>query len=111
MTKRLTTRFVRYGSDEIRQLTVELIDTLGDETLKDLSLSRFDFYRDDEDEITLVETMGDEKVVVGFVINDGRTRYTRNLYHGYSFVTHDLTFNRTEPVAIKWVKTQSKSSS
>ena len=57
MARRYSTRYVTYGSDEFRQLTVGLIDVIGEELERDL----FGNFRYEDDTVNLIETMGDEK--------------------------------------------------
>lgn len=60
-----------------------------------------------EPSMSIIETMGADKKVVGFVVIDNRLG--RGLYyHGYSLVTNQAVFNKSDAVATQWVKKQSK---
>lgn len=60
-----------------------------------------------ESPMSIIETMGNDKKVVGFVVADGNLG--RGLsYHGYSLVTNQAIFNKSDAVATQWVKKQSK---
>lgn len=102
MSKRLTTRSVLNTSDEFAQIKTQV-----KQYQEDLFPPR---ERMTETSLSLIETMGKDKNVVGFIIQKSWIGQYAG-YHGYSLITHDIIFGRSREVAIKWVKMQSKNNS
>ncbi len=103
---RLTTRITTHKSEEfatdIRPLVKEKFHIDLFETNLDQHV--FGYPKDHEWSVTLVETMGDQKEVVGFIIPDSTHR---TLHHAYSLSTHEMAYaKKSKDAAVIWVKKQ-----
>ena len=100
---RMTIRYISEKSNEFLQIKGQVKEQFHE----DLFPPGLDllFPNDDED-VELVETK--DKNVVGFIIPN-RHRGLSLRYNAYSLITHELIVNRSNAVAIKFVKSQAKS--
>jgi len=95
---RMTTKNILCISDEFQKIKSQV---------KQQHINELFSPKGGEHYVSLVETMGTDKRVVGFVIAEHRVG--RGLrYNGYSLLTHNVCFRKSIDVALKFVKAEFK---